>query len=133
MSELPFLEVKVNDEYSFDLPSPTLKPKTPQNQPQSVPEPVSNFPKTVSIKTQRRALPWHEPEQEFNVVSFNINKDTMEQLDEFLNKNLPKDLTLRNNALKFVENVFLGTETKSFKVFEYHQYKLPGFMVCFDY
>lgn len=93
-------------------------------------ETEEKFPRKVSIKKQRAAVPWHSPEQEFTIVSHEISPDTLELLDKFLNTNLPSDQH-KSNAIKFVGDVLLGKTNETNKLF--HDGRNAGYLLSFTF
>lgn len=86
----------------------------------------------VVIKKQKHSAPWYQPEQEYLFSSLEFDLNNMAVLDKFLNDNLPKDPSVRGEALKFVEDVLLGN-ARSFlsKVFN-DGTKQQAFIIVFS-
>lgn len=91
------------------------------------------FPKKILIKRQRALVNWNQPDQEFILVSLDIDPSGMEKLDSFLNTNVPSDPQFKAEAIKFVENVLLGRTSETQKLFntQTNSPKSPGFLINF--
>ena len=73
-----------------------------------------NIPKSICIKKQKLSVPWYQPEQDFIIQRHDIDPDEMVKFDAFIDANIPNEVPVRAEALKFIENVLLS-KTNIFK------------------
>lgn len=132
--EVKTLEVKVPEEKVekveiHDIPDMDLPGigKEPQEQ-QAVP---SDFPKTLVVKKQRKALLWHTPEQDFDILRHDINPSKMDAFDTFIEENIPKDPAVRIASLKFIENVLINKSSEHTSKVFYNDGKNKSFIISF--
>jgi hypothetical protein len=142
LEPLPDLEIKF-DELNFQMqkleekiqlePLPDQDPiHQPTNQPHVEQNQLQGLPKTLIIKKQCKAVLWHTPEQDFQFTRHEIDFNNMEELDNFLTKNIPKDPSVGIAALKFIEDVLRGkTEETESRVF-YNDGKNKSFKIFFE-
>jgi hypothetical protein len=122
----PVLEVKTLEVKAETYNIPDIDPVPQPEQPA-----VTNYPKTILIKKQAKPLLWHTPEQDFHIVRHQINPVDTDALEAFIEQNIPKDPTVRLQALKFIEDVMWGkTSDHSSKVY-YNDGKNKSFMISF--
>lgn len=127
--EVKKLEVKVPEVEVHNIPDMDLPEINNELQEQSVVPP--NFPKTLVIKKQRRALLWHMPEQDFDILRHDIHPSQMDAFDAFIEENIPKDPTVRLASLKFIEDVLINKISEHTSKVFYNDGKNKSYIISF--
>ena len=118
----PVLEVKVHEVKAETYSIPDIDP---------VPSTVTNYPKTILIKKQAKPAFWYTPEQDFDVIQHQINPADTNALEAFIEQNIPKDPSIRLQALQFIEDVMWNRTTDHSSKVYYNDGKNKSFMISF--
>ena len=123
----PVLEVKTQE-----VKVPEVKAETYSIPDIEIEQPVvTNYPKTISIKKQAKPAFWYTPEQDFHVVRHQINPADTNALEAFIEQNIPKDPSIRLQALQFIEDVMWNRTTDHSSKVYYNDGKNKAFMISF--
>jgi hypothetical protein len=118
----PVLEVKTLEVKAETYSIPDIDP---------VSSTVTNYPKTILIKKQAKPAFWYTPEQDFHVIQHQINPADTNALEAFIEQNIPKDPSIRLQALQFIEDVMWNRTTDHSSKVYYNDGKNKSFMISF--